>query len=112
MEQKKPNSIGLEILDRLQPGNTAGARVLLDWVRDEEHLAGGDDPLAGFCVSRACGRREKRADGEQMKYAAAAILAQTKETARDAVNILETGRSAAKKRFGQTESGDRAIKRL
>jgi tetratricopeptide (TPR) repeat protein len=38
----------------------------------------------------------KEADGEQMKYAAAAILAQTKETARAAVNILETGRSAAK----------------
>src|SRR6267378_2873163 len=92
---EKPNSIGLEILDRLQPGNTAGARVLLDWVRDEEHLAGGDDPLAGFAFPRMW-TKGKEADGEQMKYAAAAILAQTKETARDAVNILETGRSAAK----------------
>jgi len=92
---EKPNSIGLEILDRLQPGNTAGARALLDWVRDEEHLAGGDDPLAGFAFPRMW-TKGKEADGEQMKYAAAAILAQTKETARDAVNILETGRSAAK----------------
>jgi tetratricopeptide (TPR) repeat protein len=92
---EKPNSIGLEILDRLQPGNTAGARVLLDWVRDEEHLAGGDDPLAGFAFPRMW-TKGKEADGEQMKYAAAAILGQTKETARDAVNILETGRSAAK----------------
>jgi len=92
---EKPNSIGLEILDRLQSGNTAGARVLLDWVRDEEHLAGGDDPLAGFAFPRMW-TKGKEADVEQMKYAAAAILAQTKETARDAVNILETGRSAAK----------------
>ena len=92
---EKPNSIGLEILDRLQSGNTAGARVLLDWVRDEEHLAGGDDPLAGFAFPRMW-TKGKEADGEQMKYAAAAILTQTKETARDAVNILETGRSAAK----------------
>jgi tetratricopeptide (TPR) repeat protein len=92
---EKPNSIGLEILDRLQRGNTAGARVLLDWVRDEEHLAGGDDPLAGFAFPRMW-TKGKEADGEQMKYAAAAILTQTKDTARDAVNILEIGRSAAK----------------
>jgi hypothetical protein len=31
---EKPNSIGLEIIDRLQAGNVAGAQVLLDWVRD------------------------------------------------------------------------------
>ncbi|HXM96890.1 MAG TPA: DUF3857 domain-containing protein [Candidatus Dormibacteraeota bacterium] len=93
--EEKPNAIGLQILDQLQAGNTAGARILLDWVRDEEHLAGGDDPLAGFAFPRMW-TKGKEADGEQMKYAAAAILAQTKETARDAVNILETGRSAAK----------------
>lgn len=92
---EKPNAIGLEILDRLQAGNTAGARVLLDWVREEEHLAGGDDPLAGFAFPRMW-TKGKEADAEQMKYAAAAILGQTKETARDGVKILESGRSAAK----------------
>jgi transglutaminase-like putative cysteine protease/tetratricopeptide (TPR) repeat protein len=92
---EKPNSIGLEIFDRLQAGNTAGARVLLDWVRDEEHLAGGDDPLAGFAFPRMWAKG-KDADGEQMKYAAAAILGQSKETARDGVKILEVGRSTAK----------------
>lgn len=92
---EKPNSIGLEILDRLQVGNVAGARVLLDWVRDEEHLAGGDDPLAGLAFPRMW-TKGKPADREQMKYAAAAILGQTKDTARDAVKILEAGRSAAK----------------
>jgi transglutaminase-like putative cysteine protease/Flp pilus assembly protein TadD len=92
---EKPNSIGLEILDRLQAGNTAGARVLLDWVRDEEHLAGGDDPLAGLAFPRMW-TKGKEADAEQMKNAAAAILAQSKETARDAVVVLETARSKAK----------------
>ncbi len=92
---EKPNAIGLEILDRLQSGNTAGAKVLLDWVRDEEHLAGGDDPLAGFTFPRMW-TKGKEADAEQMKNAAAAILAQTKETAQDAVGILESARSAAK----------------
>ena len=92
---QKPNSIGLEILDRLGTGNTAGARVLLDWVRDDEHLAGGDDPLAGFAFPRIW-TKGKEADAEQMRIAAAAILAQTKETARDGLVILETARAAAK----------------
>ena len=92
---EKPNAIGLEILERLEAGNQAGARVLLDWVRDEEHLAGGDDPLAGFAFPRMW-TKGKEADTEQMKYAAAAILAQTKPTARDAIKILEAGRNAAK----------------
>lgn len=92
---EKPNSIGLEILDRLQAGNTAGAKVLLDWVREEEHLAGGDDPLAGFAFPRMW-TKGKDASVEQMKNAAAAILAQTKETARDGVNILEPARASAK----------------
>ncbi len=92
---EKPNSVGLEILDRLQAANTAGARVLLDWVRDEEHLAGGDDPLAGFAFPRIW-TKGKEADAEQMKYAAAAILGQTKQTAGAGVKILEAGRNAAK----------------
>lgn len=94
-EAQKPNSVGLEILDRLAAGNTAGARVMLDWVRDEEHLAGGDDPLAGFAFPRIW-TKGKEADAEQMRIAAASILAQTKETARDGIAILESARAAAK----------------
>lgn len=51
---EKPNSVGLEILDRLAAGNLAGARVLLDWVRDEEHLAGGTTRLQDLHF-RGCG---------------------------------------------------------
>jgi Flp pilus assembly protein TadD len=94
-EAQKPNSIGLEIMDRVRAGNTAGARVMLDWVRDEEHLAGGDDLLAGFAFPRIW-TKGKEADAGQMKIAAAAILAQTKETARDGLTILEPARATAK----------------
>jgi len=91
----QPNSIGLEVLDRLATGNLAGARVLLDWVRDEKRLPGGDDPLAGAAFSRLW-TKGKEADAERMKHAAAAILAQTKPTARDAVGILMAARDSAK----------------
>jgi tetratricopeptide (TPR) repeat protein len=92
---EKPNSIGLEILERLDKGNTAGAKAMLDWVRDEEHLAGGDDPLAGYAFPRLW-TKGKDADAGQMRIAAAAILAQSKETAREGLPILELARAAAK----------------
>ena len=101
---EKPNSVGLEILDRLAAGNLAGARVLLDWVRDEEHLAGGDDPLTGSAFPRMW-TKGKEATAEQMKNAAAAILAQTKPTARQGVQILEGARSDAKTDTTKTDLG-------
>jgi tetratricopeptide (TPR) repeat protein len=85
---EKPNAIGLEIMDRLAAGNTVGARVLLDWVREAEHLAGGDDPLEGLAFPRMW-TKGKDADVARMKLAAAAILAQTKETAQKGIPILE-----------------------
>jgi tetratricopeptide (TPR) repeat protein len=91
---EKPNAIGLEVLDRLAVNNTAGARILLDWVRDAEHLAGGDDPLAGFAFPRMW-TKGKEASAEQMKVAAAAILAQSPQTALDGIPILEANRATA-----------------
>jgi len=92
---EKPNAVALEVLDRLAAGNLSGAKALLDWVRDEEHLAGGDDPLAGTAFPRMW-TKGKDANAEQMKNAAAAILAQTKPTASEAVKILEAARNEAK----------------
>ena len=44
----KPNAIGLEMLDRIKAGEPKGAKVLLDWMREDQHLEGGDDPLGGL----------------------------------------------------------------
>jgi Flp pilus assembly protein TadD len=85
----KPNSIGLEILDRIAAGDLAGARILLDWLREEQHLAGGDDPLAGDAFPRLWTKGQE-ATAAQMKLAAAGILAGTKETAAQGVTILES----------------------
>jgi len=91
----KPNAVGLAVLDRVAAGDLAGARVLLDWLRDRKHLAGGDDPLAGAAFPRMW-TKGKDAGAEQMRLAAAAILVETKPTAAQGVAILETARSSAK----------------
>jgi hypothetical protein len=44
---EKPNAIALEMLDRIQAGDLRGAKALLDWMREDVHLEGGDDPLGG-----------------------------------------------------------------
>jgi transglutaminase-like putative cysteine protease/Flp pilus assembly protein TadD len=84
----EPNAIGLEILDKLNAGNVASARVLLDWLREDQHLGGGDDPLAGAAFPRLW-TKGKEATPEEMRVAAGAILVQTRETAQEGLAILE-----------------------
>jgi transglutaminase-like putative cysteine protease/tetratricopeptide (TPR) repeat protein len=83
-----PAGIGLEVLDRLAANDQAGARVLLDWLREDQHLAGGDDPLAGVSFPHFW-TKGKEADAAKMRLAAAAILVMTETTAERAVSILE-----------------------
>ena len=92
---EKPNAVGLELLDRLSAQDHDGARLLLDWVREEQHLAGGDDPFNGFAFPRFW-TKGKDADAAQMKLAAAAILVQSKDTAPQGIEILEAARAVAK----------------
>jgi len=91
---EKPNSVGLEIVDRVASGDLAGARVFLDWVREEQHLAGGDDPLAGDAFPRLWTKGQE-ATAAQMKIAAAGILVGTKPTAAQGVAILEAALPSA-----------------
>ena len=51
-------SVGLEVLDRIAANDLGGARALLDWVREDWHLAGGDDPSRALPF-RGCGQREE-----------------------------------------------------
>jgi transglutaminase-like putative cysteine protease/Flp pilus assembly protein TadD len=90
------NAIGLEILDRVAANNLDGARILLDWLREEQHLQGGDDPFAGQPFPRFW-TKGQQADANQMKLAAAAILVQTKPTAAQGVAILEPALALAMK---------------
>ncbi len=85
-----PNSIALEMLDRIQAGDLKGAKVLLDWVREDQHLAGGDDEFGGPVFPRFWIKGEA-ADARKMRLAAAAILVGTKPTVAQGVAILEEG---------------------
>ena len=89
-----PGPIGLEILDRVQAQDLHGARVLLDWLRESQHLPGGDDPVSGSAFPRLW-TKGKDATAPQIKLAAAAILANNAPTAAQAVPILESAKTAS-----------------
>jgi transglutaminase-like putative cysteine protease/predicted Zn-dependent protease len=91
---EKPNAIALEILDRIKAGDLLGAKVLLDWLREDRHLEAGDDPLGGPVFPRFWIKGEA-ADESKMKLAAAALLANTKTTSAQGVALLEDARNKA-----------------
>jgi len=101
---ERPNAIGLEILDRIAAHNLDGARVLLDWIREDQHLEGGDDPLSGEAFPRFW-TKGKEADAAQMKLAAAAILVQTKPTAKQGIDLLEEASKSASDDTERTNIG-------
>ena len=90
----KPNSIALEMLDRINSGDLQGGKVLLDWLREDVHLEGGDDALGGPVFPRFW-TKGQAADARKMKLAAASILAGTKPTAAQGVALLEAAQKDA-----------------
>jgi len=89
-----PAAIGLEVLDHSAANDLTGARILLDWLREDLHLAGGDDPLTGYPFARFW-TKGKEADAAAMKVAAALILSAYKQTAPQGVAILEAAKDSA-----------------
>ncbi|HEV2102436.1 MAG TPA: DUF3857 domain-containing protein [Candidatus Acidoferrum sp.] len=83
----------LEILDRVNAGDLTGARVLLDWLREDEHLAIDDDPLSGGMFPRLW-TKGKTADAPTMKLAAATLLCSRKDTAKLALGVLRSSQIA------------------
>lgn len=83
-----PNSIALEMLDRIKAGDLSGAKTLLDWLREDIHIEGGDDPLGGPVFPRFW-IKGQAADARKMKLAAAAIMVGTKPTAAQGIALLE-----------------------
>jgi len=82
------------VLDRVAANDLSGARVLLDWLREDMHLTGGDDPLVGVPFPRFW-TKGKDLDAAKMKLAAAAILVMRENTAPRGVSILEAARNTS-----------------
>ena len=92
--EEKPNSIALEMLDRIKAGDLQAAKALLDWLREDQHLEGGDDPLGGPVFPRFW-TKGQAADARKMSLAAAALLASTKPTALQGIALLEDAQKDA-----------------
>ena len=86
-----PESIALEMMDRIKAGDLQGAKALLDWLREDQQLEGGDDPLGGPVFPRFWTKGEA-ADARKMKLAAASMLVVTKPTVAQGVALLEEAR--------------------
>lgn len=84
----EPNAVAYEMLQRIDAGDLHGAKVLLDWLREDSHLAGGDDPLGGPVFPRFW-TKGAAPDANRMKLAAASILVGSRPTADMGLAILE-----------------------
>jgi len=95
------NGVGLEVLDRVAAKDFNGARVLLDWVRDDWHLTGSDDPLSGAAFPRLWTKGQE-GDTLSMKLAAASILVAYKQTAAQGIAVLEANRDSTRNEAEKT----------
>jgi tetratricopeptide (TPR) repeat protein len=85
--------LGSEVLRRLDRGDLEGARQILDWLRDDNPAARGEDPL-GISLFPEFWSKGGPEDVEKMRTAAAVILV-VGERPEDAVPILEQARERA-----------------
>ncbi len=65
--------LGQEVFDRIARGDLKGAKVLLDWAREDRKLAGGEDPYSGPAFARIW-KKNNEADPDAMRIAALALL--------------------------------------
>jgi tetratricopeptide (TPR) repeat protein len=83
--------LGKEAFRRARAGNLAGARQLLDWARETQKRAGGDDPLASTAFV-SLWEKGQQGDANAALIAAASISLLEEE----AVEALKKARAEAK----------------
>jgi tetratricopeptide (TPR) repeat protein len=86
--------VGREVLRRLAANDLKGAKIWLDWTREEVHLNSGDDPLGGRIFPRFWTRGDDP-DPARMKLAALALLT-FDSGVRDYIDFLKSARAQAK----------------
>jgi transglutaminase-like putative cysteine protease/tetratricopeptide (TPR) repeat protein len=66
--------LGQEVFDRIARNDLNGAKTLLDWVREDLKLAGGEDPYAGHAFPRVWNKNQPAEAGAE-RVAAMTLLA-------------------------------------
>lgn len=92
-DSQRVSPLGQAALERIAAGDLDGARRWLDWARDSQRPAGGDDPLDGPLLPRFW-KKGQPADRASMQLAAAALLANS-PYAKHGLEILERARQNA-----------------
>jgi tetratricopeptide (TPR) repeat protein/transglutaminase-like putative cysteine protease len=80
--------LGVEVAARVKRGDLKGAKTILDWVREDLHLEGGDDPLGGPVFPRFW-TKGHAPDADRMLLAAGVMMTSMKSTNSQALAILE-----------------------
>ena len=89
-----------EVLARLDANDITGARKLLDWMRSDTQVSGGDDPLSGKLFPRLWNRGQE-ADLDTMRAAALSMI----DSRRDAPKWIPDLISARDKAKSDTTRG-------
>jgi len=85
---RDPAAVALEVLDRITANDLSGARILLDWLREDRPRGGGDDPLEGEVFPKLW-TKGKQSDAANMKMAAATLLTRFEVTAQKGIQVLD-----------------------
>ena len=87
-ENENLEPLGQEVLDRIARNDLKGAKVLLDWAREDRKLAGGEDPYAGPAFARLWSKSND-ADPFAMRIAAITLISSAPRAARPYISELE-----------------------
>jgi transglutaminase-like putative cysteine protease len=90
----EPAAIGVEVLARLDRGDLAGARSLLDLLRDADRGKSSDDPYADGAFRLLWTEPTAAADAARTTTAAAALLTNSDRVASRGVKLLEAVRAS------------------
>jgi tetratricopeptide (TPR) repeat protein/transglutaminase-like putative cysteine protease len=87
-ENQDLSPMGQEVLDRIARNDLKGAKVLLDWARDERKLVGGEDPYAGPAFARIWSKNSE-ANADKMRIAGLVLLCSANGAARPYISEAE-----------------------
>jgi tetratricopeptide (TPR) repeat protein len=94
--------VGREVMDRLSKGDRVSPKIMLDFARDRQPLAAGDDPLAGNLFPRFWTKGQDVGEDE-MRTAALALIVGTDFTKQYLPALEAASQKAAERQRGAVD---------